>query len=273
MSARYYAFAGTFTTGGTSPDGDTIRFRPAHPKNLAALEGSARLSKQHTVQVRLEGIDAPELHYDGARQRRSAAARTRLLQLLGFSKVQLFADWVQSASEVPGWIVARQVDVRGRVVGFVYRGHAEDGVIARVPIAASANAAMLACGAAYPLAYTSLEPDLRRAMVGWAEEARAAGRGVWSDDATRRFALRGIGSIGARGALVFPKLFRRCVAFCREGADPGARAFVEWLRASPEHDDFVELGRRTVRLSALLTGGRALVRVGVDPLGMVFVPR
>ena len=199
------------------------------------------------------------------------------MQLLGFPRMELFADWVQSTDERRGWIVARSVDVRGRVVGFAHRALAcdEDGPIAlgRGVIRASANAAMLAGGAAYPLSYASLEGDVRRQLIAIAREARDAGRGVWSDDATRRFPLRGIGSIGARGALVFPKLFRRCVAFCREGAEPSARAFVAWLRGAAEHDDLVEVGRRRVRLSALLTAGRGVVRCEGDPMGMVFVPR
>ncbi|MBI2390498.1 MAG: hypothetical protein HYV09_12990 [Deltaproteobacteria bacterium] len=278
MSARYYAFAGTFTTAGTSPDGDTIRFRPDHRRNLAALAGSDRLqwSKQRTVQVRLEGVDAPELHYEGARQRRSAAARTRLLQLLGLSRVELYADWVQSTGEQRGWIVSRSVDVRGRVIGFAYRtlDRAEDGPIGLdvATLGHSANAAMLACGAAYPLAYASLEADVRRQLFAIAGAARDARRGVWSGDATRRFALRGPGSIGARGALVFPKLFRRCVSFFGE-AGGGARDFLAWLRAGPEHDDLVEIGRRRVRLSDLLSARRGMVRVGVDPFGLLFVPR
>jgi endonuclease YncB( thermonuclease family) len=273
----YYAFSGTFTTGDTSPDGDTIRFRPDHRRHLAALVGSQRpeWSKQHTVQVRLEGIDAPELHYEGARQRRSAAARTRLLQLLGFPRVELFADWVQPRSEARGSIVAQSVDMHGRVIGFAYRRSAADGPIPldRWLVGASANAAMLAAGAAYPLTYASLEPGVRQQLQSIAQWARDARRGVWFGDATRRFTLRGIGSVGARGALVFPKLFRRCVAFCNEDAGQGARAFVAWLRGTPEHDDFVWVGRRRARLSSLLTAGRHVVRLAVDPMSIVFEPR
>lgn len=84
----YYAFAGSFTTSGTSPDGDTIRFQPDHPANLGAL--TKVIAK--TINVRLEGIDAPELHYEQVRQRRAATARTRLLHRLGLRSFTLVGD-------------------------------------------------------------------------------------------------------------------------------------------------------------------------------------
>ncbi len=282
MSARYYAFTGAFTTAGTSPDGDTIRFRPDFSKNLRALAGWASLSKQGSkqsaVSVRLEGVDAPELHYEGARQRRSAGARTRLLRRLGFSRFELLHDWVMRAAETRGVIIARAADVRGRVIRFVYRlgdvAIARDAMVAldRAIVAASANAHMLATGAAYPLAYASLEADVRRQLRGLARDARGAHHGVWSDDATRAFALSGVASVGARGALVFPKLFRRCVTACGEGARDGGE-FLEWLRGSREHDDEIRVNGRSVRMSALLAvrGGR--LRIEVDPTALVFVPR
>lgn len=161
----YYAFAGTFTTAGTSPDGDTIRFRPDHPHNLSALatarEPRASASGSSAT-IRLEAIDAPELHYSGTRQRRSATARTRLLHRLGFRTWALAGDRITTTGESRGWVIARHLDVHNRVIGFVYAANdldlQHDGPVSltRKTLLASANADMLATGAAYYLAYASL---------------------------------------------------------------------------------------------------------------------
>jgi endonuclease YncB( thermonuclease family) len=291
----YYALKGTFTTELTSPDGDTIRFRPDAPANLGALLGAQRLGELpqpgpqpgasatgYTIPVRLEAIDAPELHYAGAKQRRAATARTRLLHRLGLRDWSITGDTITGKKGVAarGWVIADQIDINRRVIGLVYRdgdlplARDAEHKLDRATLLRSANADMLASGAAYHLAYSTLDRAVREPLQALAVEARKHRRGVWSHDSTRAFALRGLGSICERGSLVFPKLLRRCVTFCQEQSRRFVAAdFVRWLRATPGADDLVELGGRRVRLSALLTGGREWVRCCVDPMGIVFVPK
>lgn len=276
IASPYYAFAGAFTTALTSPDGDTIRFRPDTPRHLAALRSARPV--EETITVRLEAVDAPELHYAGMCQRRAAAARTRLLHRLGFRAWELAGDWVTRAVETRGVLVANQIDVYGRAIGFVYRAAdlplARDGEVDldRPTLLASANASLLESGVAYHLAYSTLAAPLRQQLQQLALLARRARRGVWASDSTPAFPFRGLASVCERGALVFPKLFRRCVAFCQE-AGGTAGDFVEWLRAHPASDDWVFVGGKRRRLSGLLSGSRDRVRVSADPMGIVFDPK
>ncbi len=285
----YYALAGSFTTAGTSPDGDTIRFRPNTPRNLDALKRSRPTEPRaqasgptQTIAVRLEGIDAPELHYEQLRQRRAATARTRLLHRLGLRDFPLAGDTIlpdyRGASR--GWVIAKEIDLHGRMIGLVYRASdlplENDAPIAldRATLLRSANADMLRSGAAYHLAYSTLEPAIRNELRALATAARKHRLGVWSHDSTREFPFKGLASICERGRLVFPKLFRRCVMFCREQSSRFvAKDFVRWLRSNREHDDAVVIDGRKARMSDLLTGGRELVRCGTDPMGIVFVPK
>jgi hypothetical protein len=281
MTTTYYALAGTFTTKDLSPDGDTIRFRPDHPRHVMALRGARPDDNGHaSIPIRLEGVDAPELHYLDRKQRRAATARTRLLHRLGFAGWELVGDSVWRSPESRGWVIANEVDAHRRAIGFVYRAsnlaRAADGPIAldRATLLRSANADMLASGAAYHLAYASLDRAHRRTLHALAIGARRARRGVWSHDATRAFPFMGLGSVCERGSLVFPKLFRRCVDFCRDtAARISAAELVEWLRQTPDKDDRVEIDGRSTRMSALLTGGRELVRCTADPMRLVFDPK
>ncbi len=66
----YRLIKGTFHVVGYSPDGDSLKFRAANPKNWAKLETDHReqLDKQISadeglVQLRLQGVDALETHY------------------------------------------------------------------------------------------------------------------------------------------------------------------------------------------------------------------
>jgi len=59
---------GALTLLNSSSDGDSIHFHPARPSDLARLADShgVTLTADGGVQLRLEGLDAPELHHRGA---------------------------------------------------------------------------------------------------------------------------------------------------------------------------------------------------------------
>jgi endonuclease YncB( thermonuclease family) len=279
----YYAFGGTFDIAGTSPDGDTIRFRPDDEGSLQALEPRAKASGlSRTIPIRLEAVDAPELHYEGKRQRLSLTARARLLRHLAISSVHYAAQWALRSPTITaprGWVIARHIDTYGRMIGFVYRGSdlplRRDGVIKldRLLVAASANARMLATGAAYPIFYRGLPRHVHEELIELAIAARRDHRGVWACDASRAFAFEGVRSIADRGALVLPKLFRRGVAFCRsdDARDvTDARAFVRW---AIRQEDALAIGARRTNLGALLRVVGRQVRLIGDPIEMIFEPK
>ena len=86
----YLVLHGAFVIEGKQPDGDSIRFRPNQPELLQKLKRANRIepSKDGTVQLRLEGIDAPELHDENVAQPFSKEPRNALLSWFGFSSTR-----------------------------------------------------------------------------------------------------------------------------------------------------------------------------------------
>ena len=79
---------GELVVVGKSPDGDSIRFIPRSPALLRSLAGGGRVdpSADGSVQLRLDGIDAPELHYNGLAQPLAEPApggAARVVRVLG----------------------------------------------------------------------------------------------------------------------------------------------------------------------------------------------
>jgi endonuclease YncB( thermonuclease family) len=86
----YLAIHGRIVVIGKEPDGDSVRFIADHPEHYAQLKNAHRIhpSADGSVRLRLEGADAPELHYGTAAQPLGREARDQLLAWLGFTKVE-----------------------------------------------------------------------------------------------------------------------------------------------------------------------------------------
>jgi hypothetical protein len=127
MTAPYYlGLQGTFVILGKEPDGDSVRFIPDTPDPWAPLHRAYRVkpSRDGSVQLRLEGVDATELHYGTARQRFGAEARDQLLSWLGFAYVAYRTSpdtMVDSAipTTTRGAILTKAVDANGRPIAYV----------------------------------------------------------------------------------------------------------------------------------------------------------
>ena len=232
-------------TAGYAPDGDTVRFVPDRPSDFARLERVERIraGRDGSVSLRLEGVDAPELHYLGEAQPLGERARDALVQGLGER----------------GVVVASRCDPHGRVVAYVFAGEGSEavrelawGAAGAVVLRGSANAQLLARGDAYPLAYRTQPAAHRAVFAEVARGARRRGLGVWAlDRSARGVAVRSERSLGPHGALVLPKLFRRCVRWLQDGA---REAFTAWLARDGSVDDVVwvdGVGRAT-RLSRVV---------------------
>src|SRR6476620_8481971 len=85
----YRLIPGSFVLIGKEPDGDSVRFRPDNPADLKKLSRASLIkpSKDGSVQLRYDGIDATELHYGKAAQPFGVEARDALLKHMGFTKV------------------------------------------------------------------------------------------------------------------------------------------------------------------------------------------
>lgn len=83
------ALHGELTVVGKRPDGDSIRFIPDTPERLDDLQRAdrKRISKDGSVQLRLEGIDTPETHYGEDAQPLGDRARDWLLERAGFAEL------------------------------------------------------------------------------------------------------------------------------------------------------------------------------------------
>jgi hypothetical protein len=108
---------------GFEPDGDSVQFRPTDPTvldRLAVLERPVRLTSIGSTQLRMEGIDALEIHYGGSHQPRPLADRGRdaLIERLGLAPVtyrEPAATRVRPPAvfeRQPGWIEVTGEQVR-----------------------------------------------------------------------------------------------------------------------------------------------------------------
>ncbi len=273
--ARLLCLRGELVVVGKSPDGDSIRFRPDSPALVRTLDNGARAraSSDGTFQLRLDGIDAPETHYNGHAQPLGEPARDALLAWCRFGEVRWVGDQVSAAQPetIPATILAKLVDLNGRPVVFLLRDDLPpDGELAEVPLGATANAALLDSGAAYGTFYSSTDSELRDELRALGRRARSGGLGVWPRDDSAGFVLASQDSIGPAGGLILPKLFRRCTDYLR--SRNARETLPEWMeRSGDRQDDLVSVaGAAPVRLRTLISQAGDRVALDADPLDLVF---
>ncbi len=284
------ALHGELVVVGKRPDGDSMRFVPDRPELLLELQRADRIrpSSDGSLQLRFEGIDTPETHYGEDSQPLGDDARNGLLATTGFENV-VFDDAGVVASADPerrrAVVLSKGAEANGRPVAYVLVGDPDpppDGQwteVTRELLRRTANARQLAAGLAYLTLYTSTPALHRTELRAIAAEARAANAGVWAVDQTPEFPLVDQASISPGGALVLPKLFRRCTDYLKAVRGGFAGTLPDWLvavsatRTRPE-DDRVVLGERTeVSLSALIQQRNARIVFGGDLLDIVFVEK
>jgi endonuclease YncB( thermonuclease family) len=246
----YLVITGRTLLVGKQPDGDSVRFVPDDPSLLGRLQHGERVdvSGDGGVQLRFDGIDAPEVHYQGLAQPLGTRARDLLLERLGHTGVTFGADGATVVSAepatVPIVVLAQLVEVNGRPVSVVFSGAAAEALRAsagqRVELSdalleRSVNLWEAAEGVVYPLLYTSTSAALQAVFRSAARAARSEERGVWAQDATPSFPVTTPAALGPGGVLIWPKLFRRAVDHLHRRS-PG-QTLPEWLAATPLQDD------------------------------------
>ncbi len=279
---------GRLVVVGKSPDGDSVRFVPDTPARLERLRRSWRLrrSSDGSVQLRLDAVDAPELHFGSSAQPYAPVARDALLDLCGFAEVRTDRQDVVTAAEPatrPAAILSGLVDPNGRPVAFLLAGGDEvaerpgDGEYVALDDALldrTVNAALLRRGDAYATLYESTPAPVRDRLRAVARDARDRAAGLWPQDRTASFAL---GDLGPGGDLVLPKLFRRCVEFLGDEERDGRQTLRTWLAAQEQtardRNDLVLVGdgAEPVRLSTLVEQDGDRVRFAADPLALTVV--
>lgn len=281
---------GSYRILGASPDGDSLRFYPDDPQAFATTGLPVRTNSAGGAQLRLEGIDALEMHYtprsSPSRWRQPAApaihAADALLDHVGFRSVVRGEDGTvleSTPEQVPGYILTRFADEYGRPVAFAFpggrRGRAGDlsQVFLDVPeMRRSANWALLETGLVYPTFYSMLYVDLRQAMAEAAVAARQAGVGVWAEDLTLDgFTLRSRAQL-QQELVILPKLFRRLADYLvlDESDGAGLGGFARYLAVRDDRLFTVPDGQAT-SLDTLVDVRRQTVRLTVPPERIVFV--
>jgi endonuclease YncB( thermonuclease family) len=285
------ALHGELTVVGKKPDGDSMRFIPRSPAKLDQIGRADRL-RPSTVdgshQLRFEGIDTPETHYGTLAQPLGREARDRLLKLTGFDDVAFGADGaVTSAVPAtrPAIILTKAAEANGRPVAYVMDADGDvppDGTwvdVDRRLLRRTYNAKLLQSGLAYLTLYTSTPVAHQQVLRTLAEQARGAGRGVWAHDETAEFRLADQDSIGPAGALILPKLFRRCSDYLKAVAGGFMGTIDDWLVSvsstgrRPEDDRLLVCGGIEVTLSAAVQQLNQRIRFMADPLDVVFVEK
>lgn len=294
MDPLYNAFDGNIVLTGYAPDGDSVRFLPNDPSALGVLRRASLIRTSPlngSVQMRLEGIDAPELHYQSSSQPQGSSARDALLGWLGVDAVRdgiaFLPDGATISSPapvgVPVTVLANAVEPHGRIIAYVLpprrgRTRPKRCRVSESVLRATANYALVQSGKAYSLAYTSLPAAHREVLRAAARAARAKKLGVWKDDATMRgFALTGgQRSIGPGGALIFPKLFRRCVDYLADRRVGFGGTFLEWLRGhgsngEPKPDLVTVKYAANILLSSVMKERGGRISLSVDVTDLLFV--
>jgi endonuclease YncB( thermonuclease family) len=282
----YRVIFGEFVIIGKQPDGDSVRFKADNSSLFSKLKFAQRLtlSKDETVQLRFEGIDAPELHYGGTLQPMGRESRDKLLEWMGFRKVQFRELTVSGSSpeRVRGAILSGMVERNGRPVAFVL-GQAEatglkDGSSITVDdtrLRLTLNALSLEQGMSYFTVYNSMPAAQIKTFQQLTTKARTAKLGIWARDKTKEFTLENAGSINETGQLILPKLFRRATDYLSAKRKKKTNAsFKNWLiesrdTSSPQDGLLLERGSKK-RLSDLIEQSGSRVRFTADTLELVF---
>lgn len=294
MAVPYYKIIkGKFTIIGKEPDGDSLRFIADDPDLYQDLYRSFRIKPSRTdgsVQLRLEAIDAPEVHYGNYAQPLANEARKALLDSIGFEEY-LFGgksgNVVESAlpQTISGYIFTKGVDANGRPISYVTtedlgninqnRWH----YIGKSLLNKTINWHMLEKGYVYYTAYTSTPALHRRLLRALAIDARENVLGIWQTDDTSLFTLEDHNSIGPEGNLILPKLFRRCTDYLKARKQGFTGELSQWLRANSsgartENDQVLIDGiQGPVPLSSLIAQYNNKIAFEADVLSITFLEK
>ena len=274
-----------------SPDGDSMRFIANDMSLFDTLPRHSSPSVsggEASYQLRFQAIDTPELHYGGAAQPHGIESRDVLLTWLGvdpsnwnWAVAPAGFTWEQDAA-----ILTDAFEGHGRPIAFVLRGldqpDGSDVKLTTTLLSQTYNFHAVAQGAAYLGLYSGgLSFEIESRLISTYKAARTNKVGIWSLDKTSRFVVNTLDDLGPeRGALIYPKIFRRCVDALRWAGgefEPG-RDIDDFLAESPqENDSFivhsVHGGRLKSRLSDALEQINNQIKIEIDLNTVEFISK
>lgn len=289
-SPFYLVIRGKFVIVGKEPDGDSVRFIADNLDLYEELHRNYRIqpSRDGSVQLRFEGIDATEVHYGGAAQPLGTEARDQLLSWMGFENIQYKGNRVQSSEPeaISGVILTQAADANGRPISYALleadAKRLQDGEWAKVDtslLKKTLNFKLMTQGLVYYTVYTSTPSSHRKLLREAALTARKANRGVWKVDATNEFVLVDRDSITApHGQVILPKLFRRSIDYLKAVNAGFIGNLQDWLIAvsqgsQNENDRVLIRDSVEVNLSDLIEQRNNKVVFKEDVLNITFVEK
>ncbi|MEW6660478.1 MAG: thermonuclease family protein [Thermodesulfobacteriota bacterium] len=272
----FIAISGTFHVDGYTPDGDSLHFQAQNADNWEKLGGQpVKLNPRGQAQLRLEGIDALEMNFEGRHQplKYAQAARDFLLSQLEI-RSNLFGP-AHARDGAAGYLLSRNVDKYRRPVAFVFTGapawpDGEKVFLDAAHIRKSVNYLLLQAGLVYPTYYEGLYADLREELTRGCRGARTNGRGLWPQDCTNSgVVMDGLNSLTTK-CILLPKLFRRLVRFIKEDRD--ISGFRGYLEANPDPLTHLPTGRGANLAAFVRVEGRA-IKLTAAPEDLVFAEK
>jgi endonuclease YncB( thermonuclease family) len=281
---------------------DSVPFKPTKFYEGAKVKGRSGskppLNKNNQITIRLQGIDAPELHYrpspltSAERNGASATALSQFRSLDHFYRQPLGAtttnalhefllEMGQSTISCSVWTQVdypnEVFDTYGRLVG--------DIEIATGGKTIDLNHWLVEQGWAFPTFYSSMSNAEITAIVALGKSAKSNKRGIWKHVSkivrAFDFALlqpkKGDTTVLAtdKGWVLFPKLFRRqCSWAARKKAAVTKHAFQHYLIASQDDcfktSEFLAHGIHSAKPHVLSSFVKAGKTIAFEPDGLVF---
>lgn len=276
---------GTYHVKNRAPDGDSIAFQANNTANWDFFNWSRGFrkptpEKNRPIQLRIEGIDSLETHYEGFAQPLAIAksATDALLRAFGIPVLTYnlnFTKIVTAGDAVEGAIIAADVDGYDRPIAYALLGDhgladgAELPALTDAMVELTINYKLAADGLAYPTFYTTTNETGLAAISRAAAAAIEDRRGIWAFDRSLGFQFWGPRTI-LEEAVILPKLFRRLVNFCEE-SDDMAKLGV-WLAGKRDPFTVISTGQRFQKLSDLVFVNGREVGLKFDPLDVMFRP-
>jgi endonuclease YncB( thermonuclease family) len=274
-------------------------FNLTHVFEGATVKGKVRkpaIDSKNRVTIRLQGVDAPELHYrptvptlnkkkpTAAQKKSFSAANGNFRQFFGETATVQLHNFLATAGAGPINCVVRTAvdepgdvyDTFGRLIGdiFVTIGGKEQ----------NANHWLCANGWAFPTFYSSMSDQEINDLIALTKTARASKAGIWSKatsdlskfDPKMIFRNHGVPNPpGDNGFVFMPKLFRRRSTFGVAVTSKMVKGlFKTYLQGEPDFcfatTDFLSQGAHAAKVRQLDEFVTSTTKFTVGPEDLVF---
>ncbi len=276
---------GTYHVIGREPDGDSIAFRANDATLWDFFDWGTRSrptpQNNKPVQLRIEGIDSLETHYEGYHQPNAIAKATthELLSAFGIEVQSFnlnFTKIIKATVDAPGIIVSSGLDGYGRPIAYAILGQQHglvDGQVlpqlTEALVEQTINYRLALKGQVYPTFYTTTDPAGVIAISRAAAEADQDKRGIWTFDCNPGFDFWEPRTL-YEDVIILPKLFRRLVSFCDTHDD--ITQLASWAARKKDPFVVIETGERFRFLGDMIEVNGREVSMKFSPLEISFAP-